>query len=321
MATPPSPPPLTLLSWGAGFGLPSICPECLHALALLRFSGTAFTLDDRGARLSSPSAVLPAVLLGARAVAGARAIAAALAGADGRLGARELDAGLSAAERAETAAFSALVLDGLYPAELCQWWLQEERAEATSAAFGGRAGFPLGLVVQGQLRRGHARRLELCGVSWDDAQARLEGGLRALSDRLGQGAYFFGDAPRSLDAAVYAHLASINARAGEDAAQALLRRHANLLAFCERVRAAYFAEHSGSDAGGDPALPAAQSRVRPDEVEEPALPALRKRNPEREEASRRSNRWLLSVGAVAAMYILWSDAWLYEEIEDASTED
>ena len=66
--------------------------------------------------------------------------------------------------------------------------------------------------------------------------------LDALSELLGDGAYFLGDEPSSIDACVFGFLGASVYVAGDNP----LYRHAasidNLMRYCERMRARYFPE-------------------------------------------------------------------------------
>ena len=63
----------------------------------------------------------------------------------------------------------------------------------------------------------------------------------ALSLLLGEQAYFLGDQPSSVDAAAYAFLANILDVPLDMPLRQAARSHANLVAYCARMRTRYFA--------------------------------------------------------------------------------
>jgi glutathione S-transferase len=77
-----------------------------------------------------------------------------------------------------------------------------------------------------------------------EIQAMAVADIDALADFLGTKPYFLGERPTSLDAAAYAHLANLLAPPIDSPARRRALDRSNLVAYCERMKAAYYAAGS-----------------------------------------------------------------------------
>ena len=306
-------PPLRLLQYASAWGAPSLDAECTRVQAWLRFCGLAagrgYALEDAPPASIGALPVLAAD--GEGLVAGP--------GIDAWLRARghDPDARLSAAEQAECAAFTALVRHPLRLALTHSWWADAVNyAEVVRPAFAGSLPFPVGIYLPWTMRRRACSVLarERCAEP-EAAYALGEDALRQLSARLGERRYFFGDAPCSLDAAVFAYATAIlRCPLPQDRLRSSLRRHANLVRFVERVSEAYFGASAAllpapAATAAPSAAAAAAAAARPGAP----LPdgdggsAESKRTPKQQRFKRRGRNALLGAAASALLYMLSTD--------------
>jgi len=228
-APSPSPPPLPLphllrslpLTLALSLSL-SLSPSLSRSLPP---PGTCPALEHRGELVDAPagSAAAPTEAASLIIAHARRADASATF---------DLDAGLSAADAAEAAAWRALAAAALEPASaFAAWCDQSAYDEFTKKEYGAGLPFPLSALIPRSTRRGVSARFFGPGSGGAAATAVRE---RVLSDAVAAhaavaarlsssssassrgsaavGPFFFGKAPSSVDALLFAHL-SFHARA------------------------------------------------------------------------------------------------------------
>lgn len=152
---------------------------------------------------------------------------------------KDLDRNLSARERAETLAFTSMLQGPLRTAMECEWYLNETNWEEVVRPLYTTGSFPGNWILPGQV---HKRVLGRIGFYRDEPQRKAlfrsaADCYAALSARLGEGAYFYGDQPCSLDVAAFSHLAmQLYAPMVEAKMSTMLRQHPNLQTFVTRFR-------------------------------------------------------------------------------------
>lgn len=164
---------------------------------------------------------------------------------------RDPDAWLSRRERAVSLAFRRMVEENLYwvmiqmryreePAwSVYREVLAEVQDTAPPEARPGIAQFICDSVMTQMAGHGMGRHnaAEIARIGTAD--------LTAISDQLGDNPYFMGDRPSTADASIYAFVASVI----EPPLDSPIREHgrslANLVDYCARMRARYFAELPG----------------------------------------------------------------------------
>lgn len=122
----------------------------------------------------------------------------------------DLDAALSAGERADAEALTALVHLRLQDALLYSLWLEEANYKLCQGVYAAAMPFPLNRIlaylahkrVEARFQADEVDALHVRAEVYRQAQAAYQ----ALATRLGEQRYFFGDRPSSVDAAVAAHL-------------------------------------------------------------------------------------------------------------------
>ena len=305
--------PLRLMQYAPLWGAPSLDAECTRVQAWLRFCGLVagrdYVLEDCGPASTGELPVLAAE--GAGLVSGAR-IDARLC----ELG-HDPDARLSAAQRAECAAFSALVRHPLRLSVAYSWWAEAGNYSAViRAAYAGSLPFPVGMYMPWIMRRrANSMLARQQSAEAEVAYAQGEDALRQLAARLGEARYFFGDAPSSLDAAVFAYgTAILRCPLPHDRLRASLKALPNLVAFCERLSEDFF----GASA---PLLPPAAAPVvsgaaaalkeakeaLPDAKEAAVPSSASSRTPKQLRFKRRARNALLGAAGSALLYMFSTD--------------
>ena len=156
----------------------------------------------------------------------------------------DADAALEPGQRADSAAYGALVTERLGAALLYAWWVEEENYEIIRGEYAVKLPVPLCYYLPWSMRRKIHSQLARRGcVERDVAYARGEAALDALSVRYGSRAFFHGAAPSGVDAIAFGFLTAVlrPPLPADQLRRALLARP-NLVAFCERMSAAYFGE-------------------------------------------------------------------------------
>jgi glutathione S-transferase len=156
----------------------------------------------------------------------------------------DLDAGLTEQERAQGLLIKRLFEEELYFIALYTRWVDEQGWAITRPAyFDGMPWFVRTVIVP------FVRR-QIVGAARGQGVGRLPEGyrekkgiedVRALSTVLGDKPYFLGR-PSTLDCTAYAFLANAIEAPFHDPVVQELRKQANLVAYCERMKQTYFAD-------------------------------------------------------------------------------
>lgn len=223
------------------WGLPNASPFCMKAETYLRYRGLPFRTVPSGPR-RSPTGQIPFIVEDGQVVADSGAIIEHFEARQ-----REpMDTSLDASQRAAAFFIRELMEDHLY-------W------QITYMRWGDPAGWAvfkpdlvtyLPLFMRGPLlfaiRRKLLRRMRQRGLSPANPESAYDRGkqvLDALAAFLANQSYFLGERPRTLDMSVYAFLANIVDQPYSNPLQAHARRHGNLVAYCQRMRALCFPEY------------------------------------------------------------------------------
>ena len=231
---------ITLYQFPTAFGLPNASPFCLKAETYLRMAGIAHTCRNGMYLMRAPKKKLPYIDDGGRIVADTHLIIDYLKSTYGD----PLDAALTPAQRARGTAILRVLEDSLYWALLYARWIDARGWPLTRKAFFAPLPAPLRWFVPGLARRGIEKELYAQGTGRHAPQDIYAIGvedLAALAEMLGGQPYFLGDEPSSVDAAAYAFLANILDVPLEMPLLQAARAHANLCAYCARMRARYYA--------------------------------------------------------------------------------
>jgi glutathione S-transferase len=226
---------IELFQFPTGLGVPNLSPFCMKVETWLRLAGlpyrSRFTVNLRKA----PHGKLPVVRDQGRTIADSHTIVEELARAHGV----DLDASLSPAERAVAQAFTRLCSDHLYWAIVHSRWADASGWARTRDVFFGPLPRAVRLLAEPLIRRKNLVQLRGHGLgrlSADEIYRRAAQDIAAIAGYLGGKPYFFGDHPATIDATLYAFLANCWEVELETPLKAAVARHANLVAYCRRMR-------------------------------------------------------------------------------------
>lgn len=161
----------------------------------------------------------------------------------------DLDAGLSPRDRALSRAIQSMVEEHMYFTTLFLRW-QDERgwtvmAPALKQLLSGPGGPPAFLAgpISGLVRGKVKKSLQGQGTgrhSTAEVEALGIEIVEALNELIGAGPWVLGDAPRTIDATVWAFLYSLHDAPFDNAVRARLKALPDLVAYVERGRARYW---------------------------------------------------------------------------------
>ncbi|XP_021013366.1 metaxin-1 [Mus caroli] len=262
--------PMELFCWSGGWGLPSVDLDSLAVLTYTRFTGAPLKIHKTSNPWQSPSGTLPALRTSnGKVITVPHKIITHL-----RKEKYNADYDLSARQGADTLAFMSLLEEKLLPVLIHTFWIDAKNyVEVTRKWYAEAMPFPLNFFLPGRMQRQYMERLQLlCGEHKSENEEELEKELyqeareclTLLSQRLGSQKFFFGDAPASLDAFVFSHLALLlQAKLPSGKLQAHLRGLHNLCTYCTHILNLYFPRD-----GDEVPLPR-QTPAAPETEEEP----------------------------------------------------
>ncbi|ODM93602.1 Metaxin-2 [Orchesella cincta] len=198
--------------------------------------------ERRNATEISPNNKLPVLRCGAYVVSELEGIVQ-LAQAKGVA----LSDHLNATQKADLRAYMSLVHNVLGNALTFLTWKDKDVYEKyTRLRAGSVYNFPLRVIMPWYIRRRVVAQLAL--LNWAERSSEevfheVETCLIALSERLGEGAYFFGDHPTELDALVFGYLFTmITTPLPNKQLGALVKQSPNLVKLCQHVEKEYFSQ-------------------------------------------------------------------------------
>ena len=347
MEQPPALQHPRLLVFGPSWGAPSLDAACTKAYAYLLFCGlreaSDFTVEGCHSAFRSLGGEYPIVeLANGQLAEGPHEVCATLA----RNG-MDADAPLSPAQRAESAAYAALIEERLGVALLHSWWEDETNYEAVvRPALSAALPIPLCYYLPWTMRRRvHSQLARRRCTSPDTAYALGEAALEALSERLGTSAPFFhGEKPTAVDASAYGYLSAVmRCPLPNDRLRSALRDRPNLVDFCQRIDARYFggsapllpppnpvlsssARLTGIDAviaDHEAETTAAAEAAASGAAEGGGRPAKEKRTTKQQNFRRRSRNAVLGATGATVLYALAVDAlgWQRDGQEEADEQE
>lgn len=159
----------------------------------------------------------------------------------------QLTQNLSVQQKADIRAYMSLINTVLVSAELYICWADEETYnEVTKFRYGSVYPWPLNHILCFRKRRQVMAKLtvsEWSDKSLSEVFEEVQTCCAALSERLGQQNYFFGDKPTELDALTFGHLYSLmNTDLVDGKLGQIVNGFENLVVLCHRVEAQYFSD-------------------------------------------------------------------------------
>ncbi len=231
---------IKLHQFAPAFGLPNASPFCMKVETYLRMAGLPYQLVNSGDVLRAPKGKLPVIDEDGTVVADSSFIIEHLKARYGD----PLDSGLTPPQRALALALQHLFEDSLYWALLYTRWIEGPGWALTGPAFFGALPVPVRWVLPPLARRGIRAELRGHGMGRHrPAEIHAIGcrDLTAVADLLGEQPFLLGDSPCSIDATAYAFLANVLWAPLDSPLQRHARTRPTLEAYCQRLKARYFA--------------------------------------------------------------------------------
>mmetsp|Transcript_38516 Transcript_38516/g.94748 ORF Transcript_38516/g.94748 Transcript_38516/m.94748 type:complete len:314 (-) Transcript_38516:362-1303(-) len=234
----PATQPPRLFSLPPAWGLPTFHPECLKVQAYMRLAGVRF-ISDQSTSAAMASYDTPVMVVDDEHVfTGSDEIIQHL-----RTEGSDLDSTLGQQDRAEVFAFASMVEGQLLSAMLYDWWMVDDNYyQVIKPVYAAAAAFPASILLPWSISRRMKGRLG--HPTADDGELlyrQAAACYSALAARLGTQPFFFGELPSTLDAVVFAHLAThLHAPMPSPARlSSMIQKHSNLVHFVERINTRY----------------------------------------------------------------------------------
>ncbi len=230
---------IKLLKFPPGLGLPDPSPFCMKAELLLKMADLAYEPVICVNPRKGPKGKLPAIADDGGIIGDSEFIRRHLE----RKYIVDFDKGLGARERATAHAFARMLEERTYWVAVYERWIDERNWPVVRAALFGGLPPPLRSLVPFIARRKVRDYLHGQGLgrhTRDEVYALGAADIRAVAEALGDKAYFMGSAPTGVDATIYAFVAALLVPPFESPVKDEIRRHANLVAYAERMRARYY---------------------------------------------------------------------------------
>lgn len=230
---------ITLYQFPPAFGLPNPSPFCMKVETYLRMIGEPFEVKSANPQ-KAPKGKLPFIKDGGIVVSDSNHIVQHLVKTRGD----KLDAGLSPRDRAIGHLVRRTLEEGLYFCMVYARWVDDVGWAAGKSEFFKDMPAVARAIVPGIARRMIRKQAHSQGTGRhapEDIYAMAAEDTAALSAILGDKPYFLGDSPTSVDASAYAFLALMLWSPLPEAIPDAVKKHANLVAYCERMKSRYYA--------------------------------------------------------------------------------
>lgn len=227
---------IQLLTFPPAFGLFAPSPFCVKAAYLLNMSGKKWAREDTDDPRKMPFGKLPVLRVGDRLIPDSDGIQRYLESEGAAF-----DKGLSDIDRANTRAFIRLAEEHLYFHLVQDRWGDDAVWPLVRDVYFSTIPAPLRGFIAGRVRRKTLAGLYQQGVGRMTPQerlARITPDLDAITTRLGQNPFLFGDTPTAADASVAPMIAGAVASPGTTALKSLIAGNEVLVAYTQRVDAA-----------------------------------------------------------------------------------
>jgi glutathione S-transferase len=228
---------ITLIRFMPAFGLPDPSPFGMKAEVLLKLSGLPYEVEHATDPRKGPKGKLPAIRDDGVVIGDSEIIRWHLE----RKYKLDLDQGLDAAARATAHAFARMIEERTYWVIVYSRWM--DNWDVTRAGLFAAMPPVLRSLVPPIARRKVRSYLNAHGIgrhSRDEIYAMAARDIRAMATQLADTPYFMGGAASSADATVYGFLASILDAPVPSPLKDEALRHANLVAYNDRLRARFY---------------------------------------------------------------------------------
>lgn len=237
---------ITLITYAPAFGQPAGSPFCVKAMWLLNLSGQPWQREDTADPRKMPKGKLPVIRVDDRLIADSDNIRTYLEqqGAD-------FDRGLSDMDRATSRAFVRMAEEHLYFHIVLDRWGDDRVWPTVRDTYFAMIPKVLRGLITNRFRRQVMEGAKFQGLGRltpSERMDRIEPDLAAITTRLWQGKFLFGDRPTAADASVAAMLAAMRATPGDTLLRNRIEGDEMLTAYIDRAEAAM--RPSVTDANG-----------------------------------------------------------------------
>jgi glutathione S-transferase len=231
---------IDLHGFGPFLGTPDSSPFVIKAMMLLALAGLPYR-RVQGNPLKAPQKLLPYIVDAGQTVADSTLIRRHI---ERKYGV-DFDRGLTAGQKAIAWAAERLCEDHLYFAMLEARWLDDANFRRGVGTMFGIVPAPIRPVVKMMLRRQNRARLHGHGLGRHakaDIVALATRDIDALSDLMADKPYLMGNEPCGADPIVFGMVTSLLTPPLDTPLREAVARHANLVAYRDRLTRLYFPE-------------------------------------------------------------------------------
>lgn len=231
---------IKLYGFGKNLGLIDASPFVAKVHAFLKIAAIEYETINNPRNISkSPKGKLPYITDGETTICDSQLIIEYLT----KKYTIELDSKLSTEQKASGYLIGKSLDENLYWCLVWSRWQHEATWKVVKKSFFKGLPFPISAIVPKMLQKKVIKSLYSQGTGRHSEQEIIDIANRtfqALSDLLGEKAYFFGDKPSSFDVTAYAFLASFTLAKIDNTINSQARSYENLLAYCNRMTQKYF---------------------------------------------------------------------------------
>lgn len=225
----------------SGPEIPNYSQACMKLETWLKLAKLPYEIVKQPDSRKAPKGKLPYIVDGADTVPDSEAVIAYLS----KKYEIDLDEHLSVEEQAVARAFERMLNEHAYFGMVYSRWIDPRGWRQTKPAFFGKLPPVLKQLVPALVRRTLRRDLHGQGLGRhapEEIYGRVAQDLQAVSDYLGDQPYFMGREPTTIDATVYAFVGNCIEANLRTPLTELASQHANLVAYCARMRQRCFPE-------------------------------------------------------------------------------
>lgn len=229
---------ITLYQFAPAFGLPNPSPFCFKVENYLRMTEVPYETRLGNPR-SAPKSKLPFIKDGNVVVSDSAHIVQHLVKTRGD----KLDAHLTPRDRAVGHAVRRMLEEGTYFGVVYGRWVDDAGFSASRGELFGAMPALARALVPPLARSMVKKQVHAQGTGRhapEDIYAMVADDVGALAEILGDSPYFLGSAPTSVDATAYAFLALLLWTPKPPGLTGVVEKHANLEAYCKRMKARYY---------------------------------------------------------------------------------
>ncbi|XP_051169931.1 metaxin-2-like isoform X2 [Leptopilina boulardi] len=215
--------------------------NCLAVQAYLKMCNLEFQVEPRrNAEYMSPSGRVPFIECGAFVISDFNGIVNFINSKG-----TSLSDELEATDKADMRAYISLVNDVLVNAEQYICWCEKDTLNnITKPRYGSVYPWPLNYILNWQKQSQVIKKLKVLGwynKTLDEVLDEVKNCCDALSERLENKTYFFGERPNELDALVFGHMFTIiTTSLPKNLLADIINKYPTLVTFCKRIENSIF---------------------------------------------------------------------------------